>query len=518
MTDDFSDNFAHYELRAKLKGSLLLFTRTFFKEITGRDFIISNPKGRESHFITIAKALTKVSRLESLRLIINLPPGHAKSTMLSFWVAWCMAKYPDSNFLYISYSKTIAAHHTEFIKRIMSLKTYNLLFGVKLREDSQAKDSFKTEQGGTIGAFGAAGSITGLNAGLPGLDRFSGAVILDDSHKPDEVTSDTIREGVITNYRETIMQRPRGVNVPIIFLGQRLHEQDLPGYLLEGGDGYEWDKVILKAIDDAGNALYPEAFPLEMLRNKQKTDRYVFASQFQQDPQPAGGGLFMAEDFPILEECPEIITTFITADTAETADPRNDASVFSYWGLYEIENEGVKSGMMGLHWLNCVEIRVEPRDLEDEFMNFWRESCRINQVPQAAYIEKKSTGVTLISILKGVRGLKIKEIQRTRKSGSKCQRFIDAQPYIASQRISLPHNAYHTEMCVNHMKKITNNDTHAHDDIADTCSDAINIALANNLLNFAGANTYTKKNLSKEAALKYKRILKAKRNAHRKRI
>ncbi len=518
MSDDLTKNLEYLDLRAKLKGSLLLFTRTFFKEMTGREFIISHPVCRESHFITVAKALTRCTRLESLRLIINLPPGHAKSTMVSFWVAWCLAKYPDSNFMYISYSKGLASTHTEIIRRLMSLRSYRTLFGVRLKEDSQAKDYFQTEAGGTVAALGAAGSITGKNAGLPGLDRFSGAVIIDDAHKPDEVTSDVIRESVIDNYRETIVQRPRGINVPILFIGQRLHESDLPGFLIDGGDGYEWEKVILKAIDEAGNALYPEAFPIEMLEKKRVTDRYVFASQFQQEPQPAGGGLYMPEDFPILEHEPKIMTTFITADTAETANKRNDATVFSLWGLYDIENDGVPTGIKGLHWLNCIEIWVEPKDLEVEFMDFWREACQKHKTPQAAYIEKKSTGVTLISILKGIRGLKIREIQRTRASGSKCQRFIDVQPFIAEQRVSLPKNGRHTKDCVTHMKKITNNDTHARDDIADTCSDAINIALVENKLNFAAANTHGVSTKSQEAAIRFKKLMQAKRAARKLRV
>lgn len=518
MEHDIQDQLDQAEIAAKLKGSLLLFIQSFFPILTGRDFIISKPNGRESHFITISKALTKCTRLEALRLIVNVPPGHGKSVMVSFWVAWCLAKWPDSNFLYISYSKTLAATHTDLIKRIMCLSQYNNLFGVRLRDDSQAKDSFTTEAGGTVAAFGSAGAITGRNAGLPGLDRFSGAVIIDDSHKPDEVHSDLIRESVITNFRETIQQRPRGINVPIVFIGQRLHEQDLPAYFLAGEDGYEWDKVILKSLDEAGNALYPEAFPLEMLKIRQEKDRYVFAAQHQQDPQPAGGGLFMPDDFPLLAEEPEFAMTFITADTAETDDPRNDASVFSFWGLYNIETMGRKTGVMGIHWISCVELRVEPKHLETEFLNFWQECAGHKKPPLVAFIEKKSTGVTLISILKGIRGLKIREIERTRKSGSKSQRFIDIQPYIASKQVSLPAYSAHTKMCVDHMKKITNNDSHAHDDIADTCSDAVRIALIDRML-FA----YTHKDAlfnkpAKEAANRMNRIAALKRKAYEKRI
>jgi len=502
------------ELAAKLKGSLLLFIQSFFPLLTGRDFIISKPVGRESHFITICRALTKCTRLESLRLLINVPPGHGKSVIVSFWIAWCYAKWGDCNFLYISYAKTLAATHTDTVKRLMTLPQYKALFDVHLRDDSQAKDAFTTEAGGTVSAFGSAGAITGRNAGLPGLDRFSGAVVIDDSHKPDEVHSDLIRESVITNFRETIQQRPRGINVPIVFIGQRLHEQDLPAYFLAGEDGYEWDKVILKSLDDAGNALYPEAFPLDMLQIRQEKDRYVFAAQHQQDPQPAGGGLYMPEDFPLLQEEPKYYITFITADTAETEDPRNDATVFSFWGMYNIKTEGRETGVIGLHWIACREIRVEPKKLENEFLDFWQDCARHQNPPLLAYIEKKSTGVTLLSILQGMRGLKVREIERTRKSGSKSQRFIDIQPYIASKQVSLPADAPHTQLCINHMKKITNNDSHAHDDIADTCADAVRIALIDKSLTI-----FTSKNLaSREATLaalnRHNNVVELKRRAY----
>jgi predicted phage terminase large subunit-like protein len=502
------------EIAAKLRGSLLLFIQAFFPILTGRDFIISRPVGRESHFITICRALTRCTRLESLRLLINVPPGHGKSVIVSFWIAWCYAKWGDCNFLYISYAKTLAATHTDTVKRLMTLPQYKALFDVHLRDDSQAKDAFTTEDGGTVSAFGSAGAITGRNAGLPGLDRFSGAVVIDDSHKPDEVHSDLIRESVITNFRETIQQRPRGINVPIVFIGQRLHEQDLPAYFLAGEDGYEWDNVVLKSLDEAGNALYPEAFPLQMLLIRQEKDRYVFAAQHQQDPQPAGGGLFMPEDFPLLAEEPEYAITFITADTAETEDPRNDATVFSFWGLYNIETQGRKTGVMGLHWIACREMRVEPKRLETEFLDFWQDCARHKTPPLNAFIEKKSTGVTLISILKGMRGLKVREIERTRKSGSKAQRFIDIQPYIASKQVSLPAHGTHTEMCVNHMKKITNNDSHAHDDIADTCSDAVRIALMDKLLYIHTHKDALFRHTTQEATSRLNRLSALKKKAY----
>lgn len=474
------------ELASELKGSLIAFTRFFYKILTSRDFILSNPSSRESHQITIARALTQAARLEipSQRLMINVSPGSGKSTLLSYWTAWTLAQYPDARYLYISYSKVLAAKHTETIKRIVQLPHFKHLFGVSIRHDSKAKEFFQTTQGGSVAAFGSSGSITGQDAGLPGLDRFSGALIIDDAIKPDEAHSDTVRESVTLNYRETIQQRGRGINVPYIYLGQRVHEADLAAYLLAGNDGYNWQQVIIKSIDDAGNAMYPEAFPLDMLRLKEKHDPYVFASQFQQNPIPAGGALFKPEWFVLLDEEPEILSTFITADTAETSKSYNDATVFSFWGLYEIESMGRKTGQIGLHWLDCTEIRIEPKDLKDAFLEFWQ-SCMIHKVPPlVAAIEKKSTGVTLVSVLEEIRGIQLRKIERNRASGSKTQRFLEIQPYIAARHISFTNGARHQDMCIKHMSKITANDSHKHDDIADTLADSVKIALIDKTIQY----------------------------------
>ena len=463
---------------AELKGSLLLFIRFFYKHLTDRDFIVSSPQSRESHHITVCRAFTSIFRKQqdAHGLIINLPPGYGKSVMTSMWVAWCFAHYPDCNFLYISYSHELASEHTSFIKQIMSCKMYNYLFDVEISSDTRAKDHFKTTAGGSVAAFSSAGAVTGRNAGSPGLDRFSGCVIIDDAHKPNEVHSDSIRETVIRNYNETIMQRPRDVNVPIIFIGQRLHEDDLAAYLMSGKDVRKWDSVILKGIDDAGNALYPEAQPLAYLEELREKQPFVFYSQIQQNPTPSGGSLFKPEWFVVLDKEPEILMTFITADTAETSKSYNDATVFSFWGLYEIEAFGKKTGELGLHWLDCLETRIEPKDLKDCFMDFYSECCLHSKPPLIAAIEKKSTGVTLVSVLDDIRGISIRSIERNRASGSKTQRFLEIQPHIAAKKISFTNGARHKDMCISHMSKVTASDSHRFDDICDTAADAIRLA------------------------------------------
>jgi hypothetical protein len=464
--------------RAELWGSFLFFCETFFPLVTGRPFIISAPTARESHHVTIARELTKCARLETRSLLINVPPGYGKSVMLSMFVAWVMSRWPDSNHLYIAYGHELAAKHTAFIKKIMENSVYQYTFDIKIRHDSKAKDFFQTTAGGIIRAFGSSGSITGQDAGLPGLNRYSGSVIIDDPLKPDEAHSDTVRANVIRNYRETILQRPRSENVPIICIAQRLHEDDLPAFMLSGNDERHYKSVILKAIDDAGNALYPEVNSLAQLKEKQLKNEYVFAGQYQQNPLPSGGALFRREYFVMLDEEPDIICTFITADTAETSKNYNDASVFSFWGLYKLPD----SEDLALHWINCWEIRVEPKDLESEFRSFYAD-CMLHAVkPRIAAIEKKSTGVTLLSVLQDMRGLHLREVKRTRASGNKTDRFLEMQPIIASKLISFTFGARHADMCITHMTKITANESHRFDDIADSVFDACKIALIDKTL------------------------------------
>lgn len=305
--------------RAELWGSFLFFCETFFPLVTGRNFIISAPTGRESHHVTISRALTKVSRGEITNLLINVQPGSGKSVLLSMWVAWMMSRFPDSNFLYIAFSHDLASKHTSFIKRVMENSVYQYTFGVKIKSDSKAKDHFTTTAGGIVRGFSSGGPVTGADAGfMCDGNRFTGALILDDATKPDDCNSDTIRESILKNYQETILQRPRGPRVPMICIAQRLHEDDICAHMLSGNDERKWTPIILPSIDEAGNALCPDVTPIDVLREKQEKSVYVFSSQYQQTPSPAGGSVFKRAWFQILEEEPEFLQTFITCDTAES--------------------------------------------------------------------------------------------------------------------------------------------------------------------------------------------------------
>jgi predicted phage terminase large subunit-like protein len=466
--------------KERLSRSLLAFTQDFYYLRTGRRFELSQPEGRESHYITICKALVRVMKGEVKRLIINVPPRYGKTELVIHFIAWALAQFEDSNFLYVSYSLGLAKKQTKTIRQIVSMSEFRDIFKIALSDETSAQGNFETAKGGTVYAAGADGEITGRGAGIKGSSRFGGCIVIDDIHKPSEVNSDTIRQSVNEWYFNTLQSRLNDPEkTPIIFIGQRLHEDDLSGNLINSG---EWETIIIPALDATGNPLHPSMHSKEMLVNMQETQPYVFSSQYQQDPLPAGGGIFKKEWFYQMEDEPEILATFITADTAETDKSYNDATVFSFFGIYKIKQDQYETGLMGLHWLDCVELRIEPKDLESEFVSFYNNCMRYKVKPRVVAIEKKSTGVTLLSVLKGIRGIQVIDIERTKSTGNKTTRFLDIQPFIASKQISLPKEARHTNKVIEHMRKITANNSHRHDDIADTLYDGIKLGIIDNII------------------------------------
>lgn len=468
-----------YELKSKMWGSLLSFTRVFYWLRTHKKFEIPLPDGRESHYITICKELSKVFDLKTSKLNINIAPRYGKTELLAHFVAWAFSQFPDCNFIYASYALHIAQRAVGIIRDIIRLPKYKQLFNVELLVDKEYY--FKTSSGGEMLASGVTGSITGFGCGITGVfDRFNGCLIIDDSLKPHEAPSDSQREEVFRWFEWTAKpRRNNGEDTPIIHIGQRLHEDDLSSMFINSP---KWTNLVLETLDKNNNALDPSKHSVEELLEIKKTDEYLFSAEYQQNPQPTGGGIFKEEDFLVVNVTPDILATFITADTAETDKTYNDKTVFSFWGLHYIVNHNIKTDILGLFWIDCLEINIEIKDLENEFWSFYGLCMAYKIKPSHVAIENESSGKGLISKIEGeLQGSRLHKIERPRGI-SKATRFLLCQPYISKRLISLPFGAKHTQNCIKHMGKITINMTHRFDDIADTAEMAIKLALVDKVI------------------------------------
>lgn len=261
---------------------------------------------KATHHRIVCDALMRVYRGECKRLIVNIPPRYSKTELVNNFVSWSTGKAPDSEFILTSYSAQLASNNSWQIRESVQNPAYREIFPeVALRADSAAKHEWRTTQGGLVYAAGAGGTITGYGAGKhrPG---FGGAIIIDDPHKADEARSDVIRQGVIEWFQTTLESRKNDPeNTPIILIMQRLHEKDLAGWLIDGGNGEEWEVVSLPALREDGTALWPEKHTVDRLRMMQQAAPYTFAGQYQQRPSPPEGNIFKPDRIEVVEAIPE---------------------------------------------------------------------------------------------------------------------------------------------------------------------------------------------------------------------
>lgn len=305
-------------IQIEAQEDLYFFSRYMFKERRKYKWL------HNWHHRVVCDALMKVFRGETKRLIINIPPRYSKTELAVInFMAWCFGKVPDSEFIHVSYSATLAANNAFQTRNLVQETAYKRVFpDFALRDDSKAKDDWRTAKGGVCYSQGTGGTITGFGAGKF-RDTFGGAIIIDDPHKASEARSDTVRKGVIEWFQNTLESRTNSPDTPIIVIMQRLHEEDLAGWLLDGGNGEEWEHLELSAIQPDGSALWPAKHTIKVLNRMELAAPYVFSGQYRQRPSPPAGGFFKPDNIEIVDALPADIIKEVRA-----------------WDLASSENEG----------------------------------------------------------------------------------------------------------------------------------------------------------------------------------
>lgn len=279
------------------------------------------------HHLKICAALMRVFRGECTRLIINIPPRYSKTELaVVMFIAWCLGRVPDAEFIHVSYGAQIAVENATNVRAVMQHPAYADVFATKLA--TEAKHHWKTTAGGVLYSAGSDGSLTGMGAGKD-REGFGGAIIIDDPHKASEARSDVSRGAVLEWFQTTLESRKNAPKrTPIILIMQRLHEQDLAGWLLGGGNGEQWEHLCLPAIQADGTALWPEKHDIDTLRLMERAAPYVFAGQYQQRPAPLAGGVIKPDQLKVVEAIPAVPIRWVrgwdfaaTEESASSSDP-----------------------------------------------------------------------------------------------------------------------------------------------------------------------------------------------------
>ena len=293
-----------------------------------------------SHIEAIDYKLSKVRDGELTRVIFNLPPRYLKSTIVSVaFAAFALGHNPRRRIICISYGTDLAAKHAADFRAIVELDWYRRAFP-KMKIARATDLEIHTTARGFRKATSVGGSLTGL-----GGDCF----ILDDPQKPVDAQSDIRRNHLNQWFSNTLISRLDNKQTSaIIIVMQRVHQQDLVGYLTENSDN--WTVLSLPAIAETDeeiavgddlfyrrkvgqplHAAHESLDTLEKLRADVGPD--VFAAQYQQSPVPAGGGLIRREWLRYYDRLPErcywrVIQSW---DTAAKGGAQNDFSVCTTW-------------------------------------------------------------------------------------------------------------------------------------------------------------------------------------------
>jgi predicted phage terminase large subunit-like protein len=252
------------------------------------------------------------------RAIFNVPPGTMKTLLISvLWPCWLWARNPKLRILTATYSDKRALDSNIKARKIIKSVWFQSYWKVDLDEGQDAKGRFDNKEGGWRIATSVGGEGTGLHPDV---------IIIDDASTAMAAQSDTERKAVTDWFSNTISSRGVSRNVAIVVIGQRLHDEDLSGFLINGPSRAYWYHVCLPmryeptrpATDKdrgwtaykndprraQGELLWPALFDEGKVKKLELDLVEDAPGQLQQDPTPKGGRLFKVEEFKYYDTLP----------------------------------------------------------------------------------------------------------------------------------------------------------------------------------------------------------------------
>ena len=217
-----------------------------------------------SHLCELDDALVRVSHEPNSRLIIQWPPRHGKSTLCSvYFPVWYRQRFPRRNIMLWSATAKMAqrfsAHSRELVRDL----------GFPIDERTKGWEHWKIA--GTQpneGEFYSAGIGGGGTMGA----GFHVGIIDDYFKNVEDALSETIRNKQHEWFLTSCQTRAEP-GASLIIIATRWHRDDLIGFVLRHAEetGEYWELISKPAIDDDGEALWPDRWDVERLGHLRST-------------------------------------------------------------------------------------------------------------------------------------------------------------------------------------------------------------------------------------------------------
>lgn len=268
------------------------------------------------HLGAIAEHLEAVAAGQIQQLIINQPPGTAKSLMCAvFFPAWIWTFWPEFRSIFTSWHAELASRDSVRCRSILSCDEYRAEFsdpaGWSFSSDQDEKTYYENTRKGVRQSFGVGTGGTGFRANM---------VVVDDPISVEQAFNKKLRERSIRWWDKTMSSRLSNPERDRkIAIGQRTHDEDLFGHLIKRGTythlnlPAEYDPkrccvTIRKVGDDEviwedprtveGELLFPGFLTRAFLDSEREVlGAADYAGQYQQAPYPPGGSIFLTESW-----------------------------------------------------------------------------------------------------------------------------------------------------------------------------------------------------------------------------
>ncbi len=345
----------------------------------------------------VEAALT--GKLAKQNFMALVPPGSAKSRIASvITTPYLWLRRPGWQVICASGNPRVASRDSVYARAIIESSWYQNKFGVNwtLADDQNEKLRFANSRFGYRMALATGSRVTG--------DR-ADALIVDDPLDASAAYSKAERDSVHTWWDQGFANR---VNDPKraarVIIQQRLHSEDLPGYLL-AREACEWDVLTIpmewdearrtvtslgwtdpRSVD--GEPMAPNRYPADVLvQEKLRLGSSGYAGQHLQLPTAAEGELFRRGCLVLLtpaEMPPTFSQVVISLDTAFSTKTTADQTAIIVLGQFP----------RGVVILDVVALRCaypQLRAIAEQMAEKWK--------PSAVLIENKASGQSLVQSL-----------------------------------------------------------------------------------------------------------------------
>ena len=397
-------------------------------------------------------------------IIINVPFRSTKSLIVTvMFPVWSWIRDPKLRFITSSYSANLSIELATKSRDIIFSEWFKSRWGTifHIKKDQNLKERYENNHMGMRRATSVGGTVTGQGGDF---------LIVDDPLSPQMANSATERENANEWYRTTFYSRLNSPKIGVrIIIMQRVHEDDLSGFLLDRETRLNYNHICIPAtIDgevkpkklenfyDDNGLFWEERFGQDVLDDYKKSlGSYGYAGQLMQTPTPLDSGMIRQEWFKIDRYREDGVVNFVI-DPAYTANQKNDPSALLAY-IYKDNKWQI---------IDCTNVYKEFPDLVKFIPQWVTKNGYTNK--SRIFVEPKASGKSIVQTLIRETGLNVREDKPPTKD--KVARVADISATLESGRVGLLQGSWNNEF----LDQLTKFPSAKHDDMVDCLVMAVN--------------------------------------------